>query len=91
VDTRGSLETIFLEIEFKGQTETTNGKNKRKIMISVDLSTEGVFEWLRAIVDSGGVIALSDSLDLHVPGILVTNVPLDLPKEILNFVGFKGC
>jgi hypothetical protein len=69
------VEAVFLEIEFKGA-----GSFK----FCVDEFTACTLKWLKMLIASKGELALSDTLDVTVKGISVTNVPLDIPELLIR-------
>lgn len=69
------VEAVFLEIEFKGA-----GSFK----FCIDEFTTYTLEWLKLLIASKGELALSDTLDISVKGISVTNVPLDIPELLVK-------
>lgn len=74
----GKVEMLFLTINFKA----VDGKHPEQIRICIDGFTPHIMDWFRLLIDTEGELALNDSTgDVQV--IMVTGVPLDLPKAIL--------
>ena len=74
----GKVEMLFLTINFK----TTDGKHQEQIQVCIDEYTPHVMDWFRLLVDTGGELVLNDTIG-DVKAIMVTGVPLDVPKAIL--------
>ena len=70
LDNRGIVEAVFLVMEFEGVGT---------IEICIDKFTTTTMDWFKLIVASNGELALSDTTDVKVKGIIVSNVPLDIP------------
>jgi hypothetical protein len=74
----GKVEMLFLTINFK----TSNGNHPEQIRICIDGFTPHLMDWFGLLIDTEGELALNDSTG-DVEAIMVTGVPLDLPKAIL--------
>jgi hypothetical protein len=74
----GQVEMMFLTINFK----TADGKHPEQIRICINGFTSHLMEWFRLLIDTEGELALSDTTG-DVQAIMVTGVPLDLPRAIL--------
>ncbi len=70
LNNRGIVEAVFLVMEFEGVGT---------IEICIDKFTTKTMEWFKLLVASNGELALSDTTDVKVKGIIVSNVPLDIP------------
>lgn len=75
---QGEVEMMFLTINFK----TGDGKRQERIRLCFDTFTPHVMDWFKLLVDTKGELALNDATG-DVRAIMVTGVPLDLPRAIL--------
>jgi len=74
----GTVEMLFLTINFK----PTEGKEDAMIRICIDKFNPEVMDWFRLLISTEGELALNDATG-DVQAIMVTGVPLDIPKAIL--------
>ncbi len=73
------VEMLFLTVNFKAM----DGKEAALVRICIDKFSPEVMDWFRLLISTEGELALNDSIgDVQV--IMVTGVPLDIPKAILN-------
>lgn len=75
LDNRGTVEAVFLVMEFEGVGT---------IEICIDKFTAKTMEWFKLLVASNGEMAMSDTVDVKVKGITVSNVPLDIPLLLVE-------
>lgn len=74
------IELIILNIEFKA----ADGKDAENIKIFIDkekLCSE-VMDWFQLLITTSGELALNDASG-DVQAIMITGVPLDLPRAVL--------
>ncbi len=72
------VEMLFLNIDFKA----AEGKEAALIRICINKFSPEVMGWFRMLISTNGELALNDSIgDVQV--IMVTGVPLDLPRAVL--------
>ena len=72
------VEMLFLNIDFK----PTEGKEDARIRICIDKFSPEVMDWFRLLISTEGELALNDATG-DVQAIMVTSVPLDIPKAML--------
>ena len=73
------VEMLFLTINFKA----AEGKEEAALIrICIDKVSPEVMDWFRLLISTGGELALNDTTG-DVQAIMVTGVPLDIPKAIL--------
>ena len=75
----GVVEMLILIISFKPSEEL----RQEQIQICIDKITSHTMGWFKLLIDTGGEMALNDSTG-EVQAIMVTGVPLDLPRAILE-------
>jgi len=75
LNNRGIVEAVFLVIEFE---------SVGTIEICIDEFTTTTMDWFKLIVASNGELAISDTTDIKVKGIMVPNVPLDIPLLLVD-------
>ncbi len=75
------MEKVFLELNF-------NNGNKLKFYINLlDPNFISIRElWFSLIIDTNGMIAISDRTE---PSIIADNIPIDVPKLILEYLKKK--
>lgn len=79
----GRIDAIYLDMDFKGV---------RTIRVCFDETMFGdmLLEWFRLLIKSQGFLMLSDCMELGwVEAIGVTDVPLDIPATVVNYVRQK--
>ncbi len=74
----GEVEALFLKITFKAEP----GKETETIQIYIKFTPQ-VMDWFNLLISTGGELALNDSVG-DVNAIMVTGIPLDIPKVILQ-------
>lgn len=73
------VEMLFLTVNFKAM----DGKEAALVRICIDKFNPEVMDWFRLLISTEGELALNDSIG-DVQAIMVTGVPLDIPKAILK-------
>jgi len=76
------VEMLFLTINFK----PVDGKEDAMIRIYIDKFSTEVMDWFRMLISTEGELVLNDATG-DVQAIMVTGVPLDIPKAILAHIG----
>jgi len=77
----GVVEMLILNLTFK----PIEGLKQEQIQICIDKFTSHTMDWFRLLIDNGGVLALNDATG-DVQAIMVSGVPLDLPRAVLGQV-----
>lgn len=77
LNNRGTVEAVFLVMEFEGVG---------MIEICIDEFTTKTMDWFKLIVASNGELAITDTTDIKVKLITVSNVPLDIPLLLVEKV-----
>ena len=72
------VEMIFLTINFK----PVDGKQAAHISLCIDKFTPQVMDWFRLLIYTGGELALNAIGDVN--AIMVTGIPLDIPRAITH-------
>ncbi len=75
----GKVEAIFLKIVFKAEP----GKEAATIKIYISQINPQVVGWFKLLISTEGELALNDSVG-DVKAIMVTGIPLDIPKVIIR-------
>ncbi len=75
----GRIEAMFLKITFKAEP----GKEATTIKICINKINPEVIDWFRLLISTEGEMALNDSVGED-NVIMVTGIPLDIPKAILQ-------
>lgn len=73
------VEMLFLTVNFKAM----DGKEAALVRICIDKFSPEVMDWFRLLISTEGELALNDSIG-DVQAIMVSGVPLDIPKAILK-------
>ena len=79
----GRIDAIYLNMDFKGI---------RTIRVCFDKMMFGdmLLDWFKLLIKSHGFLMLSDNMELGmVEAIGVTDVPLDIPTTVVNFVRLR--
>lgn len=72
------VKILFLIINFK----PVDGKEAAHVSLCIDKFTPEIMDWFRLLVSTEGELVLNDATG-DVQAIMVTGVPLDIPKAIL--------
>ena len=74
----GVVEMLILNLTFKPTEELP----QEQIQICIDKLTSHTMDWFKLLIDTGGVLALNDATG-DVQAIMVSGVPLDIPRAVL--------
>ncbi len=77
----GVIEMLILIITFKPTEEL----QQEQIQICIDKPTPHTLEWFKLLIETGGMLALNDATG-DVQAIMVSGVPLDMPRAVLTQV-----